>query len=265
MSRSSFRSLPVFWASLLALALAGCATPSQTSAEDPGATPEGGATKTGEGEMKADNANEAKPEGAATATAANEGAATPTPASTDAPAPAPAERAAPEASSALSVSAEPAANPETAKLIAQLNDASRELAILRATNARLTAERDRSRDRSSSRVSEPVVRTDPADEKLGASLKSFAALKQELSSFVTEMEQLRSDNASFNSRLKEAQARADDAQSSLARLERELRAEKRSRQEAQQAAASLQEQLRAVARAVSSAGLSSPLGWRGGA
>ena len=131
MSRSSFRSLPVFWASLLALALAGCATPSQTSAEDPGATPEGGATKTGEGEMKADNANEAKPEGAATATAASEGAATPTPASTDAPAPAPAERAAPEASSALSVSAEPAANPETAKLIAQLNDASRELAILR--------------------------------------------------------------------------------------------------------------------------------------
>ena len=109
MSRSSFRSLPVFWASLLALALAGCATPSQTSAEDPGATPEGGATKTGEGEMKADNANEAKPEGAATATAASEGAATPTPASTDAPAPAPAERAAPEASSALSVSAEPAA------------------------------------------------------------------------------------------------------------------------------------------------------------
>ena len=49
MSRSSFRSLPVFWASLLALALAGCATPSQTSAEDPGATPEGGATKTGAG------------------------------------------------------------------------------------------------------------------------------------------------------------------------------------------------------------------------
>jgi nucleoid-associated protein YgaU len=173
------------------------------------------------------------------------------------PATSPAARAGVESSPALAVTAEPPANPETAKLIAQLNDASRELAILRATNARLSAERERDRDRERSlpRASEPVVRADPADEKLGASLKSFAALKQELSAFVTEMEQLRSENATFTSRLKEAQARADDAQSSLARLERELRAEKRSRQEAEQAAASLQEQLRAVARAVSSAGL----------
>ena len=102
---------------------------------------------------------------------------------------------------------------------------------------------------------EAVPRLVPIDQKLEASLKSFGPLRQELTTFVVEMERLRAETANLNSRLKEADARAEAAQSSLARIEIELRAERLSRAEADQAALMLLEQLRAVARAVSTVGL----------
>lgn len=138
-------------------------------------------------------------------------------------------------------------------LVAQLNEASRELAALRVANAKLKAERSapaaRSGESSGSRL-------DPAEERLAASLKSYTAMKQELAAFLADIERSRADNAAASTRLKEALARAEDAGGTVARLEKELRAERRARAEAEQAAAKLEEQLRVIARALANAGLS---------
>lgn len=157
--------------------------------------------------------------------------------------------------SMASTSARETSSGESA-LVAQLNDASRELATLRAANARLRAEKDRPAPASSARASEPAVKADPVDDKIAASLKSYGALKQELAGILAEIERGRAENAAASAKLKDAVNRSDDARLAVARLEGELRAEKRARAEAEQAASKLQEQLRTIARALAAAGLS---------
>ncbi len=145
---------------------------------------------------------------------------------------------------------------ESANLVAQLNEASRELATLRAANARLRAERDRPAPVSSSRATEPALKADPMEEKIAASLKSYSALKQELAGFLAEIERGRAENAAASAKLKDAVSRSDESRTAIAKLESELRAERRARADAEQAAAKVQEQLRTIARALSAAGLS---------
>jgi chromosome segregation ATPase len=159
----------------------------------------------------------------------------------------------PSASSTASARESTTTSGENANLVTQLNDASRELATLRAANARLRAERDR--PVAAPRASEPATRADPVDEKIAASLKSYATLKQELTSFLTEIERGRAENAAASAKLKDAVSRSDDARAAVARLEAELRAEKRARADAEQTAAKLQEQLRTIARALANAGI----------
>jgi nucleoid-associated protein YgaU len=141
------------------------------------------------------------------------------------------------------------ASSSNARLVAQLNEASRELASLRAANARLRAEGGKSSD---TRVSS---RNDPVDEKLAASLRSYSQFKQDLAAFMAEMEKSRSESATFNSQLKEASNRAEEAKAASARLETELRKERNARIDAEQAASKLREQLRAIGRAMASAGV----------
>ena len=152
--------------------------------------------------------------------------------------------------SASSLHAINASSAENAKLAAQLNEASRELAALRAANAKLSAERPRT---TAARDSSP--RGDPADDKIAASVRSYAQFKQELTALMSEAEKARSEHTLLNEKLRDAMARAEDARSALARAESDLKKEKNARAEAEQAAAKLREQLRTIARAVSSAGL----------
>src|SRR5437763_1426882 len=73
------------------------------------------------------------------------------------------------------------ASGDTAKLVEQLNDASRELATLRAQNAKLRAAQPAAGSTSTaSTASVASTKVDPADEKLAASLKSYAQFKQEM-------------------------------------------------------------------------------------
>lgn len=142
-----------------------------------------------------------------------------------------------------------AATTDQEKLVADLNDASRELAKLRTAYARLRAER-------SAPAAPATAKSDPVDEKLSAALKSYGALKRELADIISEMERARAESAEAAAKLKDVSSRTDDSRATIARLERELRAEQKARIQAEQAVAKLQEQMRTIARALSSAGLS---------
>jgi nucleoid-associated protein YgaU len=136
------------------------------------------------------------------------------------------------------------------RLVEQLNDATRELATLRASNAKLKA--------SAAKPPAPVVirEPDPADVKLAASFRSFAQFKSELTGFFADLDKLRADNAALSAELKETAASAKEAKAMLAKLEGELQFEKEARAQAEQTITKLSDQLRAVAEAVAAAGLS---------
>ena len=142
---------------------------------------------------------------------------------------------------------------DNASLVSQLNEAARELATLRVANARLKAERER--PAAATRPAETAPRLDPAEQKIAASLKSYAALKQELASFLAEIDRGRAENAAASAKLKDAVSRSDEARAAVTKFEAELRAEKRARAEAEQTAAKLQEQLRTIAKALLNAGI----------
>lgn len=136
-------------------------------------------------------------------------------------------------------------------MVQQLGDASKELATLRAANAKFRAERVQP-----AKAAPAAAPIDPADGKLSTSLKSYAAFKQEVGNIFSEVERVRQENAGLSSQLKTAVEQADRARVATARLEADLRAEQKSRAEAEKSVAQLRDQLRAVARAVSPAGLS---------
>ena len=138
--------------------------------------------------------------------------------------------------------------PAPAKLVAQLNEATQELARLRAANAKLRTER--------APAPAATPRTDPAEEKLVANIRSFAQFKQDLAGFLAEIDKVRAEDAALKAQLKDAALQVQQTRTDFARLEVELRAEKASRAEAEQAAAKLRDQLHAIARALTTAGLS---------
>lgn len=147
----------------------------------------------------------------------------------------------------------------TARLIAQLNDATREIAALRASNAKLKAMAAAPAAPAAPAATAAPAReraADPADEKLAASFKSYTQFKQDLASVFADLERLRADNAALGARLKDAAAGTQEAKATLAKLEGDLKAEKAARAQAEQTAAKLRDQLRAVAAAVVAAGLS---------
>jgi nucleoid-associated protein YgaU len=141
---------------------------------------------------------------------------------------------------------------DTAKLVEQLNEAARELATLRTANAKLRTERER----PPPPVAAPAAKADPADERLAASLKSYAAFKQEMASLLSEIERSRKGSAELGADLKAATEQVRQARAALARAEDDVRVEKRLRLEAEANAGQLREQLRTIARAMADAGLS---------
>ena len=139
---------------------------------------------------------------------------------------------------------------EAAKLAQQLGETAKELATLRAANAKLRAERAQPAKAVSAAL--PV---DPADEKLSVGLKSYAAFKQEIGDIFSEVERVRQENAELSSNLKTAVEQADRARAASSRLEEDRRAEQKARAAAEKNVVQLREQLREAARAGSAAGL----------
>lgn len=136
------------------------------------------------------------------------------------------------------------------RLAEQLRDATRELATLRASNAKL-------RTAAAKPVAPVVMREpEPVDAKLTASLRSYVQFKQELAGFFADLEKLRTENGTLSAELKDVAAGSKEAKAELAKLEGELRFEKEARAQAEQTITKLREQLRAVADAVTAAGLS---------
>jgi len=168
-----------------------------------------------------------------------------------------ASTAASSSSSGATGTASAAGSADTARLTEQLSEATRELATLRAANAKLRAEKAAPPKAATSSPSmATVAKPDPIDEKLAASLKSYVSFKEEVVNIFSEIERLRRENSGLSSNLRAAVEQADQARAGLARLEKEMRTEQKSRVEAEKMAAELRDQLRAVARALSAAGLS---------
>jgi len=226
--------LPLALSLIASLALVGCTT----------APAEGSAT--GEPAAPAEKA-ESK-----TAPAASEKKAEP---AADKPAAATASSAASERSTASTSSTTRSDDANsTSRLITQLNDATREIATLRASNAKLKAA-GAAPAPAATPAPASVREPDPADAKLAASFRSYAQFKQELAGFFADIDKLRTENAALNAKLKEVASGSQDFKATLAKLESELKSEKAARAQAEQTAAKLREQLRVVAAAVSTAGL----------
>ena len=224
--------LPLALSLIASLALVGCTTaPAEGSATgEPAAPAEKVESKT------APAATEKKSEPAA-----------------DKPAAATASSAASErpAASTSSTTRSDDAN-STSRLITQLNDATREIATLRASNAKLKAAGAPS---ASPAASASARESDPADAKLAARFRSYAQFKQELAGFFADIDKLRTENAALNAKLKDVASGSQDFKATLAKLESELKSEKAARVQAEQTTAKLREQLRAVAAVVTTAGL----------
>lgn len=138
------------------------------------------------------------------------------------------------------------------ELVAQLNETSRELGALRASNAKLKAERSRA---AAPRV-ETVVRPEANDEKLTAALHTYVQFKQDLAGFLEETEKLRTENGALGAQVVALTTQVREAQAALEPLKAEVLAQKGSREQAELAAEKLRGQLRAIARALTAAGLS---------
>jgi chromosome segregation ATPase len=138
------------------------------------------------------------------------------------------------------------------ELVSQLNETSRELGALRASNAKLKADRSRA---AAPRV-ETVIHPEANDEKLTASFPTYSQFKRDLAGFLDETEKLRAENGTLSTQMTALTAQVREAQAQLEPLKAEVLAQKDSRERAEYDAAKLREQLRAIARALSAAGLS---------
>ncbi|HVS53153.1 MAG TPA: LysM peptidoglycan-binding domain-containing protein [Opitutaceae bacterium] len=131
----------------------------------------------------------------------------------------------------------PAGSPE---LVAQLNDTARELAALRASYAKLQAERGAgASDATRAQASE-------LEEKLATSLRNFTALQDENAQLRRDLSQAHAENATLADQLKASTARTEQAESALTQLNTELLAQKEARARAEQTATAARAQLAAV-------------------
>ena len=132
------------------------------------------------------------------------------------------------------------ATPEIAR---QLEETTRELATLRASYAKLRAER----------TGPAAPATSVADAKLAETEQQLAAVKQDYEQLQNETAKLRrelssarEDNAALARQLTNSVAEAQEAQATVGQLNTELASQKRARERAEQATIALRAQLEAV-------------------
>jgi nucleoid-associated protein YgaU len=128
-------------------------------------------------------------------------------------------------------------------LVARLNDATRELATLRASSAKLQAQHTAP---VTSPPAQPLIVPAAPDEALAAAQRDVVQLKDENVRLRTELEQTHGVNAGLTEQLKRAAAASEEAQTALTQLNQELLAQKQARARAEQATEAAFAQLRAV-------------------
>jgi nucleoid-associated protein YgaU len=141
---------------------------------------------------------------------------------------------------ALRTALERGASATGAEAAARLNEASRELATLRAAYAKLQGERTSS-----------LLTADPAplralEDKLAASLRQVTQLQEENSRLRAEVERTRGENTALTSQLTAVTSRHEESRQALEMLNSELLAQKQARAQAEQAATAARTQLSAV-------------------
>lgn len=141
------------------------------------------------------------------------------------------------------------ASPE---LVNRLNETTRELATLRASYARLQAERGGSA--TGAPDADARAQFSALEEKLAASLRDFTRLQEENSRLRADLDRAREQNTTLASQLNTAVAGRIEAQTALTQLNNELIAQKEARARADQAAAAVRGQLGAVLAAGPGAG-----------
>ncbi len=133
----------------------------------------------------------------------------------------------------------------TTQLTARLNETTRELATLRASYAKLAAEKSGEL---------PTTPSNPAlagklaatEEKLAATLRDFTQLQQDNARLRTEVDRTAAENTTLTAQVKTITAENLEAQSALAQLNTELLAQKDARARAEQQTAAAHAQLSAV-------------------
>ena len=149
--------------------------------------------------------------------------------------------------------------------VARLNETTRELATLRASYAKLSAERAASNaaaKTASDAVSASGAKVSELEEKLATSLRTYTQLQEETAQLRTDLERARHENVALNARFKNVVASNDQAQGTLTQLSAELLEQKEARSRAEQATAAARAELAAAiaqnASAASSLGSSTP-------
>lgn len=139
-------------------------------------------------------------------------------------------------------------NAPSADLAARLHEATRELAALRVSYAKLQAERAGASGGAGGAELAAV------EEKLAATLRSTTQLQEENARLRRDLDRAQGENTTLAAQLKTAVSRHEQAQAALAQLNTELLAQKEARTRAEQAAAAMHAQLGVVlARAGSAA------------
>lgn len=142
------------------------------------------------------------------------------------------------------------ADPE---LVTRLQETTRELAALRASYARLDADRQRlqSATGESNRGGELAgVQSQLGDteEKLAAALRHYTELQEETNQLRSEVARVRSENSQLTRQVGELTVQNEQAVAALAQLNSELLAQKDARSRAEQDAQSVRNQLQLVTR-----------------
>ena len=130
--------------------------------------------------------------------------------------------------------------PEMAR---QLEETTRELATLRASYAKLSAERSGPAPAATSAADAKLAET---QEKLVEAQRGYAQLQDENARLKQDLDATRSENAMLARQLKASVAEAQQSQATVAQLNTEVDAQKRARERAEQANAALRAQLEAV-------------------
>ena len=132
--------------------------------------------------------------------------------------------------------------------VARLNETTRELATLRASYAKLSAERAASNaaaKTASDAVSASGAKVSELEEKLATSLRTYTQLQEETAQLRTDLERARHENVALNARFKNVVASNDQAQGTLTQLSAELLEQKEARSRAEQATAAARAELAA--------------------
>lgn len=129
------------------------------------------------------------------------------------------------------------------RLSDKLTDTARELAVLRASYAKLQTERAAQPAANPAEVADLKAKLAGTEEKLAASLRNYTELQQEVSGLRRQVDEARTENKALVEHVKTVTAQNEQVRAALDQLNTDLLTQKESRTRAEQDAATLRTQL----------------------